>query len=321
MAASTETYSFPSYVKTSRKNSWILGLSVFLNIVFFAQFYRAYHSVPVLPETSQAVPSSSHTEFPQKIWQSWKNDSEDPTDRSKGLPHEWRVMNPDHRYERITDDNIDTFVRDNFPNTTSDRFASLTDPILKADFLRYLILYSQGGVWADIDVKPIQPISDWIPERYRNSGVNLVVGIENDHHKQPIWRNSPYSVQLSQYTVLAKPNHPAIGTLIAKVEQNLDQLLAAKAPGQRVSFEEVMSNTGPFVFTDVLMTHFSEVTGNKHTGDEMSRMKEPVLIGDVLVLPIDSFGWLEHEHVEDGMGPNVLVKHLFMGSWRGGHPG
>ncbi|KAI6085029.1 nucleotide-diphospho-sugar transferase [Hypoxylon rubiginosum] len=312
-----------SLVVASRRFYWILGLSIAINLFLFAQYYRVSYNVPELPPVPQTItPPPRHVaEFPKKIWQSWKDDSEDPTDRSAGLPHEWRALNPDYRYERITDDNINTFVRDNFPANTSERFAGLADPILKADFLRYLILYSQGGVWADVDVKPVKPITDWIPEKYQTSRVNLVVGIENDHHKRPIWRDSPYSVQLAQYCVYAKPNHPAIGNLIAKVEENLDQLLASKAPGESVSFEEVMSNTGPFVFTDILMAYFSKMTGNKYTGNEMDRMTEPLLIDDVLVLPLDSFGWLEHEHRQDGTGPNVLVKHLFMGSWREGHPG
>ncbi|KAI6082403.1 nucleotide-diphospho-sugar transferase [Hypoxylon rubiginosum] len=313
----------PSFVMTSRTFYWILGLSVVIHLSLFVRHYRASHNVPELPPAPQTVvpPPRHDIEFPKKIWQSWKDDSEDPTDRSAGLPHEWRVLNPDYRYERLTDDNINTFVRDNFPINTSERFASLADPIFKADVLRYLILYSQGGVWADIDVKPTKPILEWIPEKYQTSRVNLVIGIENDHHKRPIWRNSPYSVQFAQYCVLAKPHHPAIGVLIEKVEQNLDGLLGSKAPGERVSFEEVMSNTGPFVFTNILMAYFSEMTGNKYTGNEMDQMQEPVLIDDVLVLPIDSFGWLEHEHKQDGTGPNVLVKHLFMGSWREGHLG
>ncbi|KAI1404443.1 glycosyltransferase family 32 protein [Hypoxylon fuscum] len=269
-----------------------------------------------------ALSQPRHEEFPKKIWQSWKDDSESPTDRSSSLPHEWRLVNPEYRYERITDANADKFVRDHFPTSTSERFASLPDPILKADFLRYLILYSNGGLWADIDVKPVRPISEWVPSQYRESAVNLIVGIENDHHKQPIWPGSPYSVQLAQYTVLAKPGHPVIGDLIEKVEQNLEQLLQSKGEGDRITFAEVMGNTGPFVFTDVLMKHFSEVTGTKHTGDEMDRLKEPILIGDILVLPKDAFGWLEHEHrMEDGIDPSVLVKHLFIGSWREGHPG
>ncbi|KAM0428866.1 hypothetical protein ACHAPT_006666 [Fusarium lateritium] len=258
--------------------------------------------------------------FPSKIWQSWKDDSEDPTDRTVGFPHQWRTVNPDWRYERIIDSNSVSYVRDNFDESISEVFARLQDPILKADFLRYLILLREGGIWADIDVLPLQPVSRWIPEEYQGK-VNLVIGIENDHHKEPIWPGSPYSVQLCQYTVLAKPNHPAIRNLVKQVTHGLDELLASKNPGEHTTFEEVMSTTGPFAFTKAMMDYFNEITGEEHTGNELDRLKEPRLIGDVLVLPKDSFGWLSHDNTHEEGDPSILVQHLFIGSWRGSHPG
>ena len=258
--------------------------------------------------------------FPKKIWQSWKDDSENPTERTIGFPRKWRTVNPQHRYERITDDNSDAYVEDRFPANISQVFISLTDPILKADLLRYLVIMLEGGVWADIDVLPHQPISSWIPETYQNA-TNLVVGVENDKHKRPIWPGSPYSIQLAQYTMLAKPNHPAIVTLVDRVASNLAHLFEGKQSPDRVTFEEVMSTTGPFAFTKVMMDYFTDVTGIKHTGDELDRITEPQLIGDVLVLPIDSFGWLPQNHQHEAGHPSILVEHLFMGSWRAGHPG
>lgn len=256
----------------------------------------------------------------------------------------WRETNPSWRYERLTDANMDSYVRSaGFDPSIADVFGNLTDPILKADFLRYLILLREGGVWADIDVKPHRPVSEWIPETYRGrgpnldadaatsttGGVNLVVGIENDHHKKPIWPGSPYSVQLCQYTVLAKPGHPALAALVDKVAEDLRKLAnskttrSARGASRRgaVTFEEVMATTGPFAFTKALMDYFEEMTGVEHTGDELDRLKEPRLIGDVLVLPKDSFGWLPQEHTHEAGDPMILVEHLFIGSWRQGHPG
>lgn len=212
-------------------------------------------------------------------------------------------------------------MTDRFDNTTAAVFVGMSDPILKADFLRYLILLKEGGVWADIDVWPHRPVAEWIPKKYRDAGVNLVVGIENDHHHSPIWPNSNYSVQLSQYTVLAKPGHPAVQTLVDTVTTAVRDLMDKKKPGQVVSFEEVMSTTGPFTFTKALMDYFTSVTGEAHNGNELDSLEEPRLIGDVLVLPKDSFGWLPHEHTHEKGDPVILVEHLFIGSWREGHPG
>lgn len=273
-------------------------------------------SAPNIPE-SQSLAAQP---FPLKIWQSWKDDAEDPTDRTIGFPHQWRAVNPTWRYERITDANNDVYVRDRFDPAISGVFESLKDPILKADFLRYLILFGEGGVWADIDVFPRQPVSKWIPEEYRGN-VSLVIGIENDHHKEPIWPGSPYSVQLCQYTVLAKPGHPALKVLVDQVAADLEQLVKSKQPGDDTTFEEVMATTGPFAFTKVMMDYFTNVTSVDHTGDEFDDLQEPRLIGDVLVLPKDSFGWLPQEHTHKKGDAMILVEHLFIGSWRDGHPG
>ncbi|KFY02715.1 hypothetical protein V490_00423, partial [Pseudogymnoascus sp. VKM F-3557] len=254
--------------------------------------------------------------FPSKIWQSWKDDSE--PERTAGFPHQWRIINPGWRYERITDTNHDSYVQSYFTRIAK-VFTKLNDPVMKADYLRYLILLREGGVWADIDVSPSQPISEWIPNQYRGS-VNLVISIENDHHKEPIWPGSPYSIQLSQYTILAKPGHPAIQTLVERVTGSLEKLIELKKPGATFTFEDVMSTTGPFIFTKVMMDYFTDVTSVVHNGNELDRLQEPRMIGDVLVLPKVSFGWLGHENTHEG-DPKILVRHLFMGSWRGSHPG
>ncbi|KAF9874134.1 initiation-specific alpha-1, 6-mannosyltransferase [Colletotrichum karsti] len=272
------------------------------------------------PVDQPSSPSLLSISFPSKIWQSWKDDAPDPTERTVGFPHQWTVLNPGWRYERITDANNDAYVRDNFNDTIANLFTSMKDPILKADFLRYLILLREGGVWADIDVYPHQPVSKWIPDDLLGS-VNLVIGIENDHHKTPIWPGSPYSVQLCQYTVLAKPGHPVIQTLVDQVTHDLRTLLDSKSEGAPITFENVMATTGPFAFTKVMMDYFSQVTGESHTGDELDSLDSPRKIGDVLVLPKESFGWLAHENTHKKGDPAILVEHLFIGSWRQGHPG
>ncbi|KAI0116793.1 glycosyltransferase family 32 protein [Daldinia grandis] len=305
----------------------IIGAAIFSSLLLgFGRSYSSIRSSPFNVNLSNNIrpPTESQASlppgFPKKIWQSWKDNSDSPTDRTVGFPDEWRVINPQHRYERITDANGETFLVDRLPLAIADMFASFTDPILRADLLRYCVMLVEGGVWADIDVLPHRPISEWVPQQYLDKA-NLVVGIENDHHKMPIWPGSPYSVQLAQYTILAKPHHPAIAKLVDRVKENLEKLFQSRKPGGVVTFEDVMATTGPFAFTEVLMDYFTNATGIKHTGDELDGIKEPKLIGDVLVLPKDCFGWLpQDENLEKGH-PGILVEHLFIASWRGSHPG
>lgn len=282
-------------------------------------------------------------QFPKKVWQSWKDDSEDPTERTVGFPKQWRTMNPDHRYERITDKNSESYVRDRFSKEIYELFCEISDPILRADLLRYLILYADGGVWCDIDTRPKQPVSNWIPPKYADK-VNFVVGIENDHKGGQIWPSVPYTVQLAQYVVLAKPGHVVMAKLIERVCNRLRELIDTRGgkttrddglvlearnvtsvepragPDLHLHFDEVMSTTGPFPYTAVLMDYFTEQTGEEYTGNQFTSMKEPKLIGDVLVLPLDSFGWMSQLHTVEEDDPMVKVIHLFIGSWRGSHP-
>lgn len=317
------------------KHMYIYCGSIFITLLLILRFAHNHHisssliwstkshgSRPLPPSLPLSLRKQS---FPKKIWQSWKDDSENPTDRTVGFPHQWRVVNPDYQYERITDANMETYVQERLGETmpgTVETFSNLTDPIMRADMLRYIVMLADGGVWADIDVLPHTPISQWIPQEFHGQEVNLVVGVENDHNKQPIWPGLPYSVQLSQYTILAKPGHPAIATLIDRVAENLRALLEShdgKGGASANSFQDVMFATGPFVFTDMLMKYFKEMTGVEHNGDELNRLEEPRLIGDVLVLPKDRFGWLPHENSHGK--EFAFVEHLFIGSWRGSHPG
>jgi hypothetical protein len=156
-----------------------------------------------------------------------------------------------------------------------------------------------------------------IPDEYKVK-VNSVVGIENDHKGGKIWPTVPYTVQLAQFTMLAKPGHVVLARLIERVCTKRRELIDAKGGKVRVNvlgledrnattldarggpdihmiFDAVMSTTGPFPYTPVLMEYFSEITG-EYNGNQFTSIKEPKLVGDVLVLPVDSFGWMGHLH-------------------------
>lgn len=253
--------------------------------------------------------------FPRKIWQSWKNFAAAPNNQSAGYPRAWQVANPGWEYERLTDANNHRYVRTNFDNDTSDIFNNITDPILKADFLRYLILLHDGGAWADIDVYPNQPVSSWVPGDFGDKA-SLVVGIERDYPKGPLWSKSPYPIQLCQYAMLAKPDHPAMKSVVENVTQNI---MALEETQTHFTDDDVVRTTGSFAFTQVLMDYLSEKNGTIFNSTELVGMKSPILIDDVVVLPRDSFGWLPEDHRLMKGDSSILATHLFMGSWKDSH--
>lgn len=69
-----------------------------------------------------------------------------------------------------------------------------------------------------------------------------------------------------------------------------------------------------------MTAYFTEATGVVHDGYELGQLREPRMIGDVLVLPKVSSGWFAHVDTHRDGDPKILVQCLFMGSRRGSHP-
>ncbi len=93
----------------------------------------------------------------KKIYMSYKN---------KNIPDyiipTWRELNP--TYDVILYDNMDcvNFLRTYYDQKYVDIFNYIKDGPIKADFWRVCILYKFGGVYTDIDIKPMIPIKDFI---------------------------------------------------------------------------------------------------------------------------------------------------------------
>ena len=117
------------------------GVLLFLSISFVQLFTQ------ITPASSW--PSSpTDNPWPHIIWQTWKTTVHDLSEEDAGRVRSWSEHNPQWRYELLSDANAESFVKDHFRTETliKDTFLALTDKILRADFLRYLLLLVEGGV-------------------------------------------------------------------------------------------------------------------------------------------------------------------------------
>ena len=97
----------------------------------------------------QKPSASTESDWPNKIWQTWKKPAALLSDEDSGRVKTWHDQNPAYRYELLTDTGAEAFVHQHFDKEPliRDTFFALTDKILRADFLRYLILLGEGGVY------------------------------------------------------------------------------------------------------------------------------------------------------------------------------
>ncbi|KAI8806337.1 nucleotide-diphospho-sugar transferase [Cladochytrium replicatum] len=94
--------------------------------------------------------------IPKIFHQSWKNAEVPP--RMVAWSSTWKKLNPDYEYKLWTDEGNLELCRTHFPWFLP-TFEALPKNILRADVSRYMYMYQYGGVYADLDVEAVQPVS------------------------------------------------------------------------------------------------------------------------------------------------------------------
>ncbi|KAK5723540.1 hypothetical protein LTR15_005238 [Elasticomyces elasticus] len=270
--------------------------------------------------------------IPRKIWQSWKLDPLRFEARDAERAMTWTLKNPAWRYEVLTDDNAETYVKQHFGPGGFNRpdivsiYLGLNARIIQADLLRYLIMYVEGGLWADIDVEAIKSIDHFVPKRYSESDIDMVIGIETD---EPALKDHPVlgakAQSFCQWTFMCKPRLPVMMRLIDNILIWLSNL--AMEQGRSISelqlnFDEVLNGTGPSAFTTAILAEISVNTGKRKTWADFHGLEESTVVGGVLVLTSEAFAaGTGHSESGNHHGKNALVKHHFHAStWTDSHP-
>lgn len=270
--------------------------------------------------------------FPRKIWQSWKVDPTRFETRDVERARTWTVKNPGHRYEVLTDDNAEYYVEHHYGPTGLNRpdiinvYKSLNAKIIKQDLLRYLIMYVEGGVYADIDVEAIRPIKRFIPKIYDEAEVDMVIGIETD---EPSFASHPVlgskAQSFCQWTFMCKPRLPVMMRLIENIMKWLHELSRKQnkpISDLYIDFNEVLTGTGPSAFTIAILAEMSKTVGRNVAWNTFTELTEAKLVGGVLVLPVEAFAaGTGHSDSGNHKGKGAMVKHHFhASSWPTNHP-
>ncbi|CAK7198330.1 hypothetical protein SEUCBS139899_000990 [Sporothrix eucalyptigena] len=205
-----------------------------------------------------------------------------------------------------------------FAEDAVQQYSAMPRRVLRADFLRYLILALEGGVYSDIDTQLVKDIRDWVPAQFR-ADTRLIVGLEAD--SSPPVHGTTYEVQFCQWTLASSPDHPTMWTMLDRILKKVRKIKGG-ITGPKLTDKDVLEITGPAAWTEVVFEHLNQVAGTgvgeAHiTWETLTGMKEPRLYGDTLVLPIDGFATgVPHSHASQSKSEQTLVKHQFQGQWR-----
>lgn len=217
-----------------------------------------FNSNDLRSDLSKAFPYDPSKPIPRRVWQTWKVPIDSPEFPGDLKPYvsRWESnsyevdedeiysQENEQNYYLLSDDQIESILESFYGEVPIivQAYKLMPSNILKADFVRYLLLYARGGIYSDIDTFPLKDFRDWpsmnredmkklkkakiIP--YKNfdktmiNGMNfidpgLVVGIEADPDR-PDWADW-YSrrVQFCQWTIQSKPGHPVLRELILNI--------------------------------------------------------------------------------------------------------
>lgn len=268
------------------------------------------------------VPNAGPHRFPKKIWH--KSGPQNIDTDTRQWIQTWTDRNPTYRQEILTDATADTFVLEHFADHPEILYVYFTTtiPILRADLLRYLILFAEGGIWSDLDAECLVPVDNWIPHKFHSQEVNLVVGMEFDFG----FRNDGVlHGQFNSWSVMAKPGSRHMKTIISYSISNIQREAAEHNVQLRDYTMGMVSNvvdvSGPKAMTLAIFSSLEEMLGEKLDDRNISstKLKEPILLGDVLILPGAAMAAQQNAMPEDE--GEYLVSHHYSGSWKNQNKG
>lgn len=232
----------------------------------------------------------------------------------------WRQKHPFFSFTLMTDEQGDSFVSENFANRADivDLFLRLPIPIIKADLFRYLALVAKGGIYADIDVLCVKPISEWLPPEHANAidAISLIIGLEFDFE----FRGEGVEVasQFTNWIIASKPGNKhlmhVIDTAVAGIYAIAKKRNVDIEHLELWMFPDVVNIAGPKRMTIGILESLSESLEILVDDRMISNTKEPRLVGDVLVMPNNAFAAYQAGYPTD-RGP-ALVTHHYAGSWK-----
>jgi alpha 1,6-mannosyltransferase len=272
---------------------------------------------PVATDEPTHTPEPTYTGIPKKIWYKLGPHGISPDIRA------WTDtcihQNPDYQVRFLDDSSDDDYVRTAFSSRPDivEMYLGLNVPIFKADILRYLLLYDQGGIWSDLDISCEGiPIDSWIPAEYKDSA-GLVVGWEFDWG----WPGK-YVRQFTSWTIMSRPKSPhlmqVIDDILSALHQKLDEHNTTIPNATLTMIGDVVDFSGPRRLTFGVYKSLGKMLNRTVDESDFRAILKPKLLGDVLVLPGKSFAASSNTYSEEEegvLGPR-LVTHHYAGTWK-----
>lgn len=167
--------------------------------------------------------------IPKIIHQTWK---------TKDVPKKWlpfinkvRRLNPDWEYRLWSDEDNTLFVKEEFPDFYP-IFQGFSRGIMRADVIRYLIMYKIGGVYLDLDYEMLKEFDFTDKTLVLPKNRSIAYGDPKD--------------EIGNCIFASTPKHAFWSDVIQELQSN---------PPKVNDYEQIVDATGPGLLTRVFENH------------------------------------------------------------------
>lgn len=143
--------------------------------------------------------------IPKIIWQTYKDPFNQLPQHAKDCAQTWKDLNPEYKYMYMDDEECRSFILHEFGEDWLAIFDGCPVGVMRGDIWRYLVLYTYGGIYADLDTICLKPIKEWVPDRY-----SAVIS-EDD-----------VSGTYNQLAFASEPNNIIFKSVIDKIKQGFE---------------------------------------------------------------------------------------------------
>ncbi|RKZ53629.1 MAG: hypothetical protein DRQ99_31665, partial [Candidatus Parabeggiatoa sp. nov. 3] len=167
---------------------------------------------------------SSHQPIPKIIHQTWKDKHVPPN--CVPLQRTWLTHHPDWEYWLWTDVDNRAFISEHYAWFLP-VYDGYPENIMRADAVRYFMLYHYGGLYVDLDFECLRPLEPLLVGR------EVVIALEPlEHLEKELVRQRSFKQVLCNALIASQPKHPFWEQVFQelKVYQNANDPLDATGP-------------------------------------------------------------------------------------------
>ncbi|CAL1147883.1 unnamed protein product [Cladocopium goreaui] len=275
-------------------------------------------SVSLLQTLTDPIPRGVHvgpTRIPCVVHQTWQ--THQLSDQQKRCVNTWKSKNPECEHRLWNDTEIAALCQEKSPGLIWPIWDGLS-PVQRADVFRYLVLWDQGGYYADIDVRCHRPVADFpVPK-----DVNMIVGYEAGRRLEEAVREKVDFSRVEQFENWFLASAPGNPVLLRTLEIIRQKFLW--------KVQKTIDFTGPGTLSDAVhefLANSSEEHGipaeiSRRTGQYAGKLSFPsestYQFGEWKAFLFAS-GRVSTGGYASGDDPaeNVL-EHMFSGTWKRG---